>query len=346
SYIIDNNIFRLHYKATVVILIGCSLLVTARQYIGDPIDCLSGDKIPTEILDSYCWIHTTFSIESAWKLKVGTEVVYPGVDNSARHPNSKRVYHAYYQWVCFMLAFQAMLFYIPRYLWKSYEGHRIKNLCLDLNFPIARDPVVTRNNRALLVDYLYHNLNNHNIMFRMYVTCEVLNFLNVILQMVLMDRFLGGEFTSYGWDVLSFTEWDSAVRFDPMVFPRLTKCTFHQYGPSGDVQKHDALCILPINIINEKIYIFLWFWFYMLAILGFMALVYRTVTILMPQVRYLVIQSRCLANYAELRSVCNQCSIGDWFVLYLLCKNFDSINFKDMIVDFDRRLTGKTANGL
>lgn len=34
---IDNNIFRLHYKATVIILIAFSLLVTSRQYIGDPI---------------------------------------------------------------------------------------------------------------------------------------------------------------------------------------------------------------------------------------------------------------------------------------------------------------------
>ena len=37
---IDNNVFRLHYKATVMILVICSLLVTSRQYIGDPIDCL------------------------------------------------------------------------------------------------------------------------------------------------------------------------------------------------------------------------------------------------------------------------------------------------------------------
>ena len=37
---IDNNIFRLHYKATVVFLVVSSLLVTSKQYIGDPIDCI------------------------------------------------------------------------------------------------------------------------------------------------------------------------------------------------------------------------------------------------------------------------------------------------------------------
>ena len=40
SVTIDNNVFRLHYKASVMVLTMCTVLVTARQYIGDPIDCM------------------------------------------------------------------------------------------------------------------------------------------------------------------------------------------------------------------------------------------------------------------------------------------------------------------
>ena len=29
---------------------------------------------------------------------------------------------------------------------------------------------------------------------------------------------------------------------------RMTKCTFHKFGTSGNIEKHDALCILPLNI--------------------------------------------------------------------------------------------------
>ena len=32
-------------------------------------------------------------------------------------------------------------------------------------------------------------------------------------------------------------------------------------------QRHDALCMLPINVVNEKIYVFLWFWLLLLAII-------------------------------------------------------------------------------
>ena len=40
SVAIDNTVFRMHYKATVVFLVVSSLLVTSKQYIGDPIDCI------------------------------------------------------------------------------------------------------------------------------------------------------------------------------------------------------------------------------------------------------------------------------------------------------------------
>ena len=46
---------------------------------------------------------------------------------------------------------------------------------------------------------------------------------------------------------------------------QITKCTFHKFGASGSVQKFDGICVLPLNIINEKIYVFLWFWFLLLA---------------------------------------------------------------------------------
>jgi hypothetical protein len=321
-------------------------MVTARQYFGDPIDCISRDDIPANLLDTYCWIHTTFSVESAWFKKVGVEVPYPGVDKYSHHMNAKeitgkddegkRIYHAYYQWVCFVLFFQALLFYVPRYLWKAAEGGKIRNLILGLNNPVM-DEDKKNANRKLLVEYLARNRGTHSTSFIIYSITELLNFLNVIFQMYIMDRFLGGEFSDYGWKVLQFTEWDWSVRYDPMirVFPRLTKCTFHRYGSSGDVQRHDAMCILPINIINEKIYVFLWFWFYFLAVASLVAVVYRALTYLFPKLRILATTSRCrVVNRAALENLLHQLNAGDWFVLDLLSKNIDPLNFRDLVIDY------------
>merc|ERR1719309_1501253 len=83
-------------------------------------------------------------------------------------------------------------------------------------------------------------------------------------------------------EVLSFTEQDSSLRPDPMavVFPKVTKCTFRKYGASGTIENHDGLCVLPLNIINEKIYTFLWFWFIVVLAITGLYLIYSAFILL------------------------------------------------------------------
>lgn len=109
-----------------------------------------------------------------------------------------------------------------------------------------------------------------------------------------VDLFLGGAFLTYGTDVIRFSNMNQENRTDPMieVFPRVTKCTFHKYGPSGSIQKHDALCVLALNILNEKIYIFLWFWFIILAVLSGLSLVYAIAVVLLPSTRETILKRR------------------------------------------------------
>ena len=70
-----------------------------------------------------------------------------------------------------------------------------------------------------------------------------------------------------------------------LIFPKMTKCIFHTYGPSGTVQNHDALCILPINVLNEKIYFMAWFLLLGLCIFTVIHHVIATIIILTPQLR-------------------------------------------------------------
>ena len=76
-------------------------------------------------------------------------------------------------------------------------------------------------------------------------------------------------------------------RIDPMsrIFPKMTKCIFHKYGGSGTIQRFDALCVLSMNILNEKIYIFLWFWLIILAVITAINLLIRITSFFIPNVR-------------------------------------------------------------
>ena len=120
--------------------------------------------------------------------------------------------------------------------------------------------------------------------------------------MFLLDRFFDGTFITFGIEVLSFADRDQEDRIDPMVyvFPRMTKCTFHKFGTSGEIEKHDALCILPLNIFNEKIYIFLWFWMLILAGLTLLVVIYRGLICISGSVRTYLMKIR----YRRIRTEC------------------------------------------
>ena len=103
-YHTDGSVFRLHYRVTVMALLAFTFIVTTRQYIGAPIMCVHTKEIPKDVLNTYCWIHPTYTLSSAHWKRVGVDVPHPGVDKTRDDRDKKHV--KYYQWVGFCLFFQ------------------------------------------------------------------------------------------------------------------------------------------------------------------------------------------------------------------------------------------------
>ena len=115
---IDNWIMRLNSSFTVIILLVFCIVVSTREYSGDPIDCLVSDvsRVSQSVINTYCWTLVTFNIPSSYGKKVGLDIPYPGIDHSFK--TSEFRYYSYYQWIWFVLFIQATFFYAPRWLWK------------------------------------------------------------------------------------------------------------------------------------------------------------------------------------------------------------------------------------
>lgn len=113
---------------------------------------------------------------------------------------------------------------------------RIGRIINDLNKVILEDEKKSKKRSDLVKFLIAHRGRNTAYAFR-YFLCELLNLFNIIIQMIFVNWFLGGEFSTYGLDVWRFLDDDPASREDPMarVFPKMTKCTFRHFGPSGDV---------------------------------------------------------------------------------------------------------------
>ncbi len=116
---------RLHFRATVVFLLGCSALVTCLEWVGNGkrISCvMEGEQaslfvclgariyfcslsfcligkeddwvIASNVINTYCFVLTTFTLPKHWNSKLGEEAAQPGV--GAFNPYKDEVERGFY----------------------------------------------------------------------------------------------------------------------------------------------------------------------------------------------------------------------------------------------------------
>ncbi|CAG5095235.1 Similar to inx1: Innexin inx1 (Schistocerca americana), partial [Cotesia congregata] len=299
----DSMVFRMHNIFTTVLLLMCSMIITATQYVGNPISCIVGKDLPNNVVNTFCWITSTFTMPDAFNR-------------------------------------QAMFCYLPHWLWGLWEGGLASNLVMGLNHGLDTKETICKKKNTLM-DYLVTHIKSHNMYVYRYFICEVLCVINIFVQLYLMNRFFDGEFMSYGLRVLQFSDTPQEERVDPMVyvFPRVTKCIFHKYGASGTIQTHDSLCILPLNIVNEKTYIFIWFWYIILSIFLVGLMIYRAGLIFMPSVRpYVLKYSGRLLSIETCSNISKKLDLGDWWLLYILQSNMDSLVYRELLEELTKKV--------
>ncbi|KAK2722956.1 innexin inx3-like [Artemia franciscana] len=344
---IDNAIFKLHYRFTTAAFFLSCVLVSAYDLIGPPIDCISDDFPRPVALNTYCWISSTFTLPYQTNKLAGVDNAHPGV-GPVNPDNDDLVRHAYYQWVPFMLFFQGILFYMPHYFWKSREQDKMSIITDGMRSNDLDCQTEAKEKKKILLKYLEDTRGMHLGYAWSYVICEILNFVNVVGNIFFIDKFLGGAFLKFGARVIQFTEWEDENRTDPLIeiFPRVTKCTFHSYGSSGTIQKHDAMCILALNVLNEKLYVFLWFWLVILSVLSGLALAYRLALLVSSRIRGYIFQyNGKVTSPAVLDRLVHRTSFGDFFFIHMLSKNLEGLVLKEVMDDLANELTMEKLAG-
>ncbi|KAG0694865.1 Innexin inx2 [Chionoecetes opilio] len=338
--VVDNFVFMLHYRYTYIIYIMATFLTTLYDAIGDKIECMSGIDSDSfgDVVNNYCFIMGTFTVDRLHGLQTGRQVPHPGVGPAEAEDSV--TYHAYYQWVPFILFVQGVMFYVPHWLWKVWEGGLFKHIIQDLS---VRDYLGNNLGNYFnkeqgfktLAKYIMRTMNGHRMWAYRFFFCELLNLLVVVATLFFTDWFLGGEFLTYGANVFAVASLDPENRTDPMtyVFPRMAKCTFRSFGASGTIQVRDVMCLIATNIINEKIYLFLWVWLVLLTALTALWMLYRLLTILLPPFRNLLLRTHVNPSVRkELQNILRRTTLSDWLLLYSLAKNMERSMFSEFLL--------------
>lgn len=239
------------------------------------------------------------------------------------------------------------MFYLSHLLWKSLEANRLKKLInglnnsafalLDKEITISSETIPTKEAKAqwlarIKQDFLKQISVNKSWAISL-ISCEFLNVLHIMLQVFITHKFLGKEFLHLGSNVLK----NGSTILD-QVFPKVTKCIFHKYGASGSIQAHDTLCIMALNVINEKIYLFIWMWFIVLFAASCVILIWRVLclfclskTLWFNKMIFGQGNRNKLSSF-QINVVMKFFSYPDWLILKYLAKNLDSLTFRELFV--------------
>ncbi|XP_068235262.1 innexin inx3-like [Palaemon carinicauda] len=321
---VDSHVFRLHYRWTTTFCFACCALVVAQEYVGNAIECIVSNAAEAKPITTYCWITSTFTINSTGSFMKGVGPYRPAIH--------ERRFHSYYQWVPLVLFMQGCIFYVPHLFWKSCENKRLDVLLQDLNKGLFHDDADKKKENIL--KYWKESWGVNSRYVTIYHFSEAVNFINVILQMYAMDEFFGGFFWEYGTKVLSVISKSDAERHDALVtiFPRMTKCHFKKIGASGTIETRDVLCILPQNIVNEKIFLVMWLWFVILAAVTGAWLIYRTVLMFSSALRLTLLQYLAKDRFTDrVEKAINLLPLGDFCLLENIGYNLDVLNFRDIV---------------
>lgn len=105
-----------------------------------------------------------------------------------------------------------------------------------------------------------------NYLVTIYMFIKLLYMTNAVGQLFILNEFLGTNYNAYGFEVMGKLSRGEDFEESPR-FPRITMCDF-SIRQLRNVQQYSVQCVLPINLFNEKIFMFIWFWLVAVSVLS------------------------------------------------------------------------------
>jgi len=279
-----------------MVLVVFAVVVSMQQFVGDPIICWAPQHFTDNHLsyvNAYCWVRNTYY------LPFNDEIP---AENELDSDTGKQTI-PYYQWIPFILLGMALGFYAPNALWHSINqsGGVDADTILESARGLTRGDKMAEKRGAIVLiirNQMHRFLSTRKTvsagmqdlrttagmagfgtrrfgcyLMILYIISKTLYLTNAIVQLYLLNSVLAMDYSTYGIEIVNWMLEDHDWTYSPEVaFPRVTMCDF-KVRRLGNVHRYTVQCTLPINLYNERIFMFLWFWMLLVAVCTAVSLV-------------------------------------------------------------------------
>ncbi|CAF1493790.1 unnamed protein product [Rotaria sp. Silwood1] len=283
----DDAFDKVNYKYTVALLVLFATLTATKQFDDDRIECWNrANFIKPYIVytNQICYISSTYYVNRNKTIPHNIQ------ERTDRKLN-------YYQWTPFIILLMALCFHIPRLIWRTLSvrsgidlldivesaddmksmkefderEHLLKHIVttIDMYVDDARRQADSENRQASLFRKLFQLLCCMtgkflgNYFITLYMFIKIYYIFNVILQICLLNIFLGTNFLQFGYESVKLFRY-GLNQPESKYFPRETFCDFYVREPlrgEQPLQRITVQCVLTINLFNQQIFTLLWIWF-------------------------------------------------------------------------------------
>ena len=261
---------------------------------------------------------------------------------------------------------QTFGFFLPGYFWRSGSsrfGVPLQRYLDQLNISrhsLSEPPLYRRQlirNVAASLDQYFRIRSRSPIpkLTLFYLLIKFIYLINILIQLISLHYLMNFNFNIK--DILErFLIYSNTVRHASLQFPTNVLCDFIVRFLGKNKHRHTVQCVLPINVFNEKIFIFSYLWLILLFICTVYNLVFRWIIFLFLR-RNIIDRrhhrvSRTLSKFTfdqdnqdnEVIQICNYQPITKTFsqrylrydgivILRLLDSNIDLVTINDLMDD-------------
>lgn len=212
---------------------------------------------------------------------------------------------SYYPWVPWILLFMAAMLNLPHILWQSFASSSGLDLKKFINLADSHDSAdnlakilriwhlktntVDRNAVISVKKFLgslgLFHLGKHKKTYLcgLMILVKLFYFLVSVGLHLSLNAFIDENFLWYGFEVVG--NFLKGIPQNSARFPKQTICDM-KIRQMSNIHTYSIQCILPINLYNEKIFIFLWFWLPLLITVNIYSLLKLMFQLLSPARRW------------------------------------------------------------